>query len=556
MKTWGLSAAVFAASMLLVLSGSAAWAQGETSAAELETLKRMMQEIISENQELKARINKLEEAVNQQDQATGQAVKAAGKEPTKEAAKEPDPDLKNLEERVKGLETEKAAGENAVRSIVRQALSTLGSKINESVSLGGTLEVLAGWREDFSGRSDGVLNLNTAELDLEIKANDWTTGSLVLQWVDGTDVLFPTTSGFETGVDRVSIDTASITIGDPQRFPPFLTAGQVILPFGISTGDPVANVLTITDPLTIEAFEMRNVAIGFGVGFPTPAPAPPTPPVTPPPVRPLVLKPLIGSLMRTAGYSPPPAQPPAPTPLTPSPDPPLFNAAVYLYNGDTFEGREKTGWSVGNHINATLGFRTKGHCGRPYDQLAAEGRWMEFFCPWSVELGVDYNTSVFASRFLKSEYQSYLGQIGYVPGMAAHVRAAFGPISLIGEWNGAVASARLVDDTGRPVRLEPGAWQVTLGYQFDWNPWVERIGLQGNYVAVGYSESYDLAGVTAAGARVGFVPKRRFLVSLGEWVFDTVRFAVEYSHTQDYERSKGGTGRSANGVVSTLTYAW
>jgi hypothetical protein len=126
----------------------------------------------------------------------------------------------------------------------------------------------------------------------------------------------------------------------------------------------VANVLTITDPLTIEAFETRQVAFGFGLGFPTPVPTPPTPPVTPPPVRPLVINPLISSLMRGLGYTPPPTRPSTPAPITPKPDPPLFNAAVYVYNGDTFEGLQKTGWNVENHINATLGFRTKRDCGR------------------------------------------------------------------------------------------------------------------------------------------------------------------------------------------------
>ena len=42
----------------------------------------------------------------------------------------------------------------------------------------------------------------------------------------------------------------------------------------------------------------------------------------------------------------------------------------------------------------------------------------------------------------------------------------------------------------------PGAWQVQLGYQFGWNPYVEVVGAQGTYLAIGYSESRDLAGAT------------------------------------------------------------
>ena len=104
--------------------------------------------------------------------------------------------------------------------------------------------------------------------------------------------------------------------------------------------------------------------------------------------------------------------------------------------------------------------------------------------------------------------------------------------------------------------FDPSAWQLSLGYQFDWNPWVEAIGAEGTYLAIGYSESRDLAGVMRAGDRVGFVPRRRFLVSAGEWVLDSVLFAVEYSHIWDYSKNKGGTGKSANGVFSLLTYEW
>ncbi len=104
--------------------------------------------------------------------------------------------------------------------------------------------------------------------------------------------------------------------------------------------------------------------------------------------------------------------------------------------------------------------------------------------------------------------------------------------------------------------MTPSAWQVSLGYQFDWNPWVEAIGAQGNYIAVSYSESHDLAGVTRSGERVGFVPWKRFSLSVGEWVMDGLRLAVEYSRDADYSPSRGGTGSSAYGVSSAVTYTW
>jgi hypothetical protein len=341
----------------------------------------------------------------------------------------------------------------------------------------------------------------------------------------------------------------------------------MVVPFGISTGDPVADVLTIEDPLTLEVFEMREDAILLGLGLPTPAVKPDTPPVTPPTVRPLVLNPLISGLSRRLGYNPPPTRPPRPTLWTPAPTPPLFNGGVYFFNGDTYEGDSPdptdAGWSPGNHIGATLGFRTQGTCRGPYRLPTADEprpRWWVSACPWSLDVDVDFNGSVFDSQFLEFGYQRFLNQIGFVPGMAASVKGTIGPISLTGEWNGAISSARFTDDLGRLVDVAPQAWQLSLGYQFDWNPWVDEIGAQGDYLAIGYSESTDLAGVSrlidGEPVRTGFVPRRRFLVSVGEWVLDGVRVAVEYSHNVDYSTSEGGTGESANGVFTMLTLVW
>jgi hypothetical protein len=463
-------------------------------------------------------------------------------------------DLEQLEQRVKELETEKTAREEATRLIIRDALSTLGSKINESVSLGGTLEVSYGLTRDFLGRSEGVFGIDAAQLDIEIDANEWTKGSMILEYVEGTNVLFPTTTGFQTGVDRISIDTANITIGDPQRLPPFMTVGRIILPFGISTGDPVADVLSITTPLTVEVFELRNMGVEIGVGFPTPAPAPIALPVTPPPVRPLVINPLFGALSRALGYKPLPSSPP--TPIIPKPAPPLFNVSLYSYDGAAYKGVEKYGgYRPAHYYGATAGFRTRGHCGHPFDQLGGS-----FFCPWSIDVSINTISSIFDSQFLASEYQKFLGQIGFVNGMAGSVKATAGPVSLVGEWNGATTIARFTDDLNKRVVIKPYAWQISLGYQFDWNPWVEVIGAQGDYLTIGYSQSHDLEGVNQVidgpPTRVGFVPKKRFTVGAGEWVLSNLRFAIEYTYNYDYPKHEGGTGNSADAYFSQLTLVW
>ncbi len=467
-------------------------------------------------------------------------------------------ELERLKQRVEELEKARIADEDATRWIIRDAVSTLGSKINEFVALGGTLEVLSGGAQVFQGQSERVLRLSTAQLDFEIKANDWTLGSIIVEYLDGKDTLFVTNEGSEESVDRINLDTAVLTIGDTQRFPPFLQAGRMIVPFGISTGDPVADVPTIEDPLTLEAFETKEEAILFGIGLPTPPLAPPPPPVSPPPVRPLVVNPIFSSLSRLLGYRPPPRPPPLPTFTTPTPQPPPFTGGFYLYNGDTQRdplGRVNRNWRPSENFGATLGFRTRGHCGRPYEQLRGSP-----FCPWSIGINVNYIDSVFDSLFLESEYRPFLGQISFVPGMAGSVKSTLGPVGLVAEWNGAIKNATFADDLGTPVNIRPRAWQLSLAYQFDWNPWVEAIAAQGTYLALGYSESRDLAGVTrvinGANNRVGAVPKRRFLVSVGEWVLGGLRVAVEYTYNVDYEKNEGGTGNTAHGVFSQLTYEW
>jgi hypothetical protein len=578
------TAACLSATMFLCLAPCFSCWAAAASVDEIAEMKRAIEALQAQNRALAKRVETLEaeksaresvaqreRAQKKKEEAYGQPTRAEGKKrepperppeevqtarspPNTETSPPTTQEQERLERRVRELEIAKAAQEDATRSIIRDALSKVGSNINEYVSLGGNLEVVSGWNEEFSGQSQDSIFLNTAQLDFEIRANDWTVGSLIVEYNPGTDATLRTADGFQTGVDRIALDTATLTIGDTQRFPPFTTLGRMILPFGISTGNPVTDVLTAEDPLTIEVFEMRQVAMGFGVGFPTPPLNPATPPVTPPPVKPQVIRPMFASLSKRLGYNPPPERPPTPVPYSPSPEPPPFNAGVYFYDADPF-GLVGHGWRPGEHIDATVGYRTKGHCGRPYDQLRATD-----FCPWAIDADIDYITSVFDSRFLGFEYQNFMGQIGSVPGLAASIKATLGPVSLIGEWNGAIGHAKFVDDSNNSVTITPTAWQVSLGYQFDWNPWVEQIGEQGTYFTIGYSQSQDLGGVEQSSdgelVKVGFVPERRLLVSVGEWVLDGLRVAVEYSHNWDYSVKEGGTGNSAHGVFGTFTYVW
>ena len=527
---------VTAAALLSTAPVLVAWA---ADADDIAALKRALAALREENRALAKRLETLE---------TGNSNRAPSKEAGIAQAAPSDKERDRLEQRVNELERSKAAQEDAVRTIIRDSVATLGSKINESVSLGGTLTLGASRNREFSGERKSTLGLNGLDFQFEVQVSDWALGHIKLDYVDGKNQLFTTAGGQAAPVDRINVDTAYLTLGDAQRFPLTLNMGRMVLPFGISTGRPVADTLSITNPTTVEVFEMNNNALMLGAAFPTPALKPPTPAVFAPPVQPLVLAPLFGALGRGLGYQPSPLKPRRPSPLSLAPEHAPFDAGLLFYEGQTPGGIRK-------HFGATAGYRAKGNCGRRYEELAGSG-----FCPWAVNVDVNYNSSIFNSRFLRTEYAPFLNKIERVPAIAASVKANLGPMAVIGEWNGATKRAHFTDDSGAAVAIQPRAWQLSLGYQLDWNPWVQEIGAQGTYLAIGYSQSSDLAGVQrlveGVQTRVGFVPKRRLLLTAGEWVVDGLRVVLELSRDWDYSLSEGGTGKTGSGIATTLTYSW
>jgi len=528
---------------------------------DVATLMQAIKKLQIENQNLARRLSALEVERAKRTQPAPPAehpVAAARQkaEPETKPEAQPMPAASarpDLEQRVKNLETAKTAQEDAVRTIIRDSFAKTGPKINEFVTLGGAIEVTAGRTSDFTGLKSDFINLSTAELDFDVKVTDWATGSLIIQYNAGSNnVLFPTTPSFGATPDSFIVDRGTVTIGDVQRFPLFAKVGRDVLPFGTSTGVHRNDVLSVENPLTIEVFETRRDAVGIGFALPTPAPGPVPPAVVIPPARPLVLAPSVEALARSLGYRLFPIPPKALTPTPYTPPPPPFYGNLSVYDANTVEGINRR---FGSAFSGRLGYQTSGHCGRPFDEL--KDSWV---CPWGLDFSVDYISSVFDSLFLGSEYSTFMKQFGLIPGLSTDIKMNFGPFLLILEYNTAIQKARFIDDAGRSISIAPAAWQVALGYQLGWNPWVETIGGQGTFVAVGYSQSYDLAGVTLATTtgptRVGFVPQRRLTLTAGEWVLEGTRIQLEYSHNWDYSVAKGGTGRQADGIFFNLSYVW
>src|SRR5262245_55672713 len=397
-------------------------------------LRRVLRELQAQNRELSRRLGALESA--REAPAAPRTKPASPKEARAEASSagasrgatpspsEPTdtPEL-GIEERVKELETKQAAQENATRQIIRDTLSKTGPKINNYLALSGVVEVVGSRTRDFNGPTKSTLALSTTELDFDVKLSNWLTGSLVLSYETGTSTIFPTNTSTSPSIDRFTIDRTHISIGDFTQFPIAARLGREVLHFGTSTGVARLDTLSIGTPLTTEVFENRQTYAGLEFAWPTPPLAPPPLPVDVPPVQPLLIAPAVSQWMRWAGYTPLPQRPTRMMPIPPPIDPPPFYGSFMVYKGseEIAPTRHYT-----EDFNASLGFRANGHCGVPYEEL----RWSPV-CPWQIDFHVDYDTSVFESKFLHASYLPFLHQIGRIPGIAASVKASFGPFAVV-----------------------------------------------------------------------------------------------------------------------------
>ncbi len=253
MKDRNMKGSVVAASIFCVLAGSPAWAQQATPAEELEALKRMMKEVISQNEELQRRIRDLEAAMAKQEQATKEAAKEAAKELAREAPKEP--------AKAAATEPAKAAAVDPAKAAATEPAKAKKGPM-EKIQLGGAIEVEAGKRRDFGGVRTSDFTLATAEFDFEADIVDWAKAELSLQWISCS------TPCSDTAADKITVNEALITLGKPSKFPLYLKAGRGVVPFGISTGTTVAakleETLTITGPLTVEVFEAKEDHVLLG----------------------------------------------------------------------------------------------------------------------------------------------------------------------------------------------------------------------------------------------------------------------------------------------------
>ncbi|HIJ79765.1 MAG: LbtU family siderophore porin [Desulfobulbaceae bacterium] len=202
MKKRMVAAAALFSLAIIVPGGAAAELPAEV-VQQIRELAEQNQKIVAQNRLLIERIEKLEQAV---------------------------------------AENREAAGE--VNSQLADYDGSLLQKINERVTLSGLVEVEGAVTDDFNGTNTSDLALATVELGLDAEISQWSSAHLLLKYEDGASGL--------------GVDEGTITLGNLDNYPVYLTVGKMYVPFGNYTSN------MISDPLTLNLGESNEDVIQLG----------------------------------------------------------------------------------------------------------------------------------------------------------------------------------------------------------------------------------------------------------------------------------------------------
>lgn len=168
---------------------------------ETNELRRQLQELIEQNKQLTRRISEIE---------------------TKLAAKETEP-----------MSTSK--GQSFLQTIT------------DSVEISGLVEVeLHSINDDINDEDTSDITLATVELGIDASLSEWASAHLLLLYEEGEEN------------DHIIVDEGTITVGNLDKFPTYLTAGKMYVPFGSFESN------MISDPFTLEIGETGDTAVQVG----------------------------------------------------------------------------------------------------------------------------------------------------------------------------------------------------------------------------------------------------------------------------------------------------
>jgi len=141
-------------------------------------------------------------------------------------------EVKKLKEQIK-----KTAGDEGGESLVKA--------ITDRVTFSGVVEVEVGFEKGFDDEDSSDIALATVELGIEAEVTDWAVANVALLWE-------------EDDTEPVDIDIGTITLGNTEKCPFYLSVGKMYVPFGNFESN------MISDPLTLEIAETRESALQVG----------------------------------------------------------------------------------------------------------------------------------------------------------------------------------------------------------------------------------------------------------------------------------------------------
>ena len=161
---------------------------------------------------------------------------------------------------------DKEALKAEIKKEIKEELKAEGGPlagIEDRIKFSGLIEFGGAWQDvDYTAghgggkQDDSDLALTTVELTAEAEVNDWVNVAVTFLYEDAT---------FQEGDEaQVTLDAATLTIGNTEEFPLYLSAGAMYVPFGALLthfpDDPL-----VEQPLTLLLGETREKALLVGV---------------------------------------------------------------------------------------------------------------------------------------------------------------------------------------------------------------------------------------------------------------------------------------------------
>lgn len=190
------------AALSLLLGG------GAPAAADNAALEKQVQELIKQNRMLTERLRQVEDTLEKQ-----MANQAGGSGPA---------------------------------AAVAEGDGSLLQMINDHVELSGLIEVEASKARDYADEDTSDVTLATVEIGLDARLSEWSSAHLLLLYEEGEEN------------DHLLVDEGTIVLGNTEKFPLYLTAGKMYLPFGFY------ETYLVSDPLTLELGEINDSALLLG----------------------------------------------------------------------------------------------------------------------------------------------------------------------------------------------------------------------------------------------------------------------------------------------------